>query len=486
MPMTITVGFISLNIRADHFIAECRAAIGDASIVTEGSSKARFEHDFWNQYRGKAAAVFRPISVQDVVAIVKLAAKHHVSLVPQAGNTGLVNGGIPDQSGTQCVLSVERLNAIRHVDPAGDYLVAEAGCILDQVRNTAAESNRLFPLAMGSSGSARVGGNIATNAGGLNVLRYGMMRDLVLGLEVVLPSGEILDCLKPLRKDNTGYDLKQIFIGSEGTLGLITAAALRLVAAPRERVTVWLSIPTPEQAVALFKKFRDEFGELISAFELLCSDGVEIAIQGLENLRRPVLNQAPWHLLVEVAWTFDQGLRQKVEAFLEVILAHQICLDGAIAESEEQRSMMWRVREGQSESASKLGYVLRSDVAVAVAKVPALLNWIEAWKKPLGQRNIRVLPFGHVGDGNLHVNFLIANNQVDGLHDELLDTLHDEVTKLEGSVSAEHGVGREKLGAVTIRKSEVELKLSHKIKNILDPDYIFNPSVVLDNTQALP
>jgi FAD/FMN-containing dehydrogenase len=486
MPMTIMADFISLNIRADHFIAECKAAIGEAHVLTEASAKARFEHDFWNQYQGKAAAVLRPVSVQEVSALVKLAAKHGISLVPQAGNTGLVNGGIPNQSGTQCVLSVERLNAIRHVDPAGDYIVVEAGCILDQVRTTATEYNRLFPLAMGSSGSARIGGNIATNAGGLNVLRYGMMRDLVLGLEVVLPNGEILDCLKPLRKDNTGYDLKQIFVGSEGTLGIITAAALRLVAAPRERVTVWLSIQTPEQAVVLFKKFRDEFGELISAFELLCSEGVEIAIHGLENLRRPVAEKAPWHLLIEVAWTFHEGLRQKVESVLEAILADQLCIDGAIAESDAQRNMMWRIREGQSESASKLGYILRSDVAVAIAKVPALLNWLEVWKPDLAQRDIRVLPFGHVGDGNLHVNFLIAKSQVASLHDELLDTLHDEANRLDGSVSAEHGVGREKLKAVTTQKSAAELALSRKIKTLLDPQNIFNPGVVLEDHEASP
>jgi FAD/FMN-containing dehydrogenase len=476
--------FTFLNIKADHFIAECKAAIGEAYVLTEASAKARFEHDFWNQYQGMALAVLRPDSVQEVSTVVQLAVKHGISLVPQAGNTGLVNGGIPDQSGVQCVLSVERLNTIRHVDPAGDFMVVEAGCILDHLRNVAAEHNRLFPLAMGSSGSSRIGGNIATNAGGLNVLRYGMMRDLVLGLEVVLPNGEILDCLKPLRKDNTGYDLKQLFIGSEGTLGVITAAALRLVAAPRERVTVWLSIQTPEQAVVLFKKFRDEFGELISAFELLGSDGVEIAIQGLQNLLRPVSEEAPWHLLVEVAWTFHEGLRSKVETVLETILGEHLCTDGAIAESEAQRAMMWRIREGQSESASKLGYILRSDVAVAIANVPALLNWLETWKVKLTPRNIRVLPFGHVGDGNLHVNFLIAKNQFANLHDELLDTLHDEVARLDGSVSAEHGVGREKLKAVTQRKSATELTLSRNLKVLLDPQSIFNPGVILENHKA--
>ena len=484
MPMTTMADCIFLNTRAETFIAACRAAIGSANVLTEATDKSRFEHDFWNQYRGRAAAVVRPCTAIEVAQIVTLATTNGVTLVPQAGNTGLVNGGIPDQSGRQIVLSVERLNRIRTVDPAGDYLIAEAGCILDSVQTTAAQANRLFPLAMGSSGSCRIGGNIATNAGGLNVLRHGMTRDLVLGLEVVLPNGQILDLLKSLRKDNTGYDLKQLFIGSEGTLGIITAAALRLVAMPRERVTLWLAVNTPADAVALFKTFRDEFGELISAFELICSDGVEIALSGLQGARRPVAAAYPWHVLVEVAWTFESGLRPRVEAVLEDLISRGLCADGAIAESEAQWANMWRLREGQSESASKLGYILRGDISVAIARIPELLGWITNWQTGLAARNIRVLPFGHVGDGNLHVNFLLAREHDEDLHNELLNALHDEVDRLAGSVSAEHGVGRAKLRAVAQRKPSAASDLARLLKQTLDPQNIFNPGIVLEEKEA--
>ena len=439
----------------------------------------RFEHDFWNQYQGRAAAVLRPGTAAEVAAVVALAARHRVALVPQAGNTGLVNGGIPDQTGTQAVLSVERLNRIRAVDPAGDYLIAEAGCILDAVQNTAAEANRLFPLALGSSGSCRIGGNLATNAGGLNVLRYGMARDLVLGLEVVLPDGAILDLLKPLRKDNTGYDLKQLFLGSEGTLGIITAAALRLAARPRERVTLWLAVDTPERAIALFKTFRDEFGELISAFELLGSEGVEIAVDRLPGVRRPVAAPAPWHVLIELAWTFADGLRLKADAMLERIFAEGLSTDGAIAESEAQRANMWRLREGQSESASGLGYILRSDVAVAIADLPALLHWTGAQQARLQGSGIRVLPFGHAGDGNLHVNYLLPHGSPESLHQELLGALFDKVGQLGGSISAEHGVGRAKRAAVSAQQSATARSLAQRLKHALDPLGLMNPGVVL-------
>lgn len=483
MPMTIMAGCLFLNTRVETLIAECRAAIGLANVLTEAGDKARFEHDFWNQYKGRAAAVFLPATTAQVAAVVALAAKHGVAVVPQAGNTGLVNGGVPDASAEQIVLSVEKLNRIRHVDPAGDYLIVEAGCILENVQKAASDMNRLFPLSMGSSGSCRIGGNLATNAGGLNVLRYGMARDLVLGLEVVLPGGEVLDVLKPLRKDNTGYDLKQLFIGSEGTLGIITAATLRLMARPNERVTLWLAVNTPEDAIALFKSFREAFGELISAFELLYSEGVEIAVEGLSGVRRPVASPSPWHVLIDVAWTFEDGLRPRVETVLEQVIGRGLCEDGTIAETEEQRANMWRLREGQSESARKHGYILRSDVSVAIARTPELLHWALQWQQSLRSRSIRLLPFGHVGDGNLHFNFLIPENSPDSLHHELLDKLYDHIDHLDGSISAEHGVGKAKLEAVTARKSVVARELSLRLKRALDPRNIMNPGVGLDEPE---
>jgi len=468
----------------DSFLAACRAAIGAGHVLTEPAETLRFAHDFWGQYKGRAAAVLRPGSTGEVAAILALASSHGVPVVPQAGNTGLVDGGIPDASGGEVVLSVERLNRIRAIDPAGDYLVAEAGCILDDVQAAAAGAGRLFPLAMGSSGSCRIGGNIATNAGGLNVLRYGMARDLVLGLEVVLQDGSVLDLLRPMRKDNTGYDLKQLFIGSEGTLGIVTAAVLRLMAQPRERVTMWLAVETPDQAVALFRTCRSRFGELISAFEILSSQSVEIAVNGLFGARRPVGEPAPWHVLIDVAWTFAEGLRGQVDAMLEDILSEGLCSDGTVAENEAQRANMWRLREGQSESARAFGYILRSDVSVAIADIPDLLAWTQERQAALVDLGIRVLPFGHIGDGNLHVNFVLPPGSDPDLHGRLLDSLYDKVDQLGGSISAEHGVGRAKREAVLCRKSAAAQDVSRRIKRALDPNGILNPGVVLPPEQG--
>jgi FAD/FMN-containing dehydrogenase len=463
----------------ENFLARCRQAIGPEHVWTDTADTRRFAHDFWDQYQGRAAAVLRPGDTAEVASLLALASAHGVAVVPQAGNTGLVNGGIPDATGSQVVLSVERLDRVRAIDPAGDYLIAEAGCILDDVQAAAADAGRLFPLAMGSSGSCRVGGNLATNAGGLNVLRYGMTRELVLGLEVVLHDGTILDLLSPIRKDNTGYDLKQLFIGSEGTLGVVTAAVLRLMAQPCERATLWLAVQTPESAVSLFRMCRSRFGELISAFEIISSEGVEIAVNGLPGARRPIGQLAPWHVLIEVAWTFAEGLRAQVDAMLEDILGEGLCVDGAVAESEAQRANMWRLREGQSETARAFGYILRSDVAVAIADIPDLLAWTEEQRASLAGQGIRILPFGHIGDGNLHINFVLPPGTDRGLHSGLLEALYERVDRLGGSISAEHGVGRAKRDAVWRRKSAAFRTVSLGIKRALDPDNLLNPGVVL-------
>ena len=463
----------------DSFLAACQRVVGPANVLLRPEDMERFERDVWGQYRGRAAAVLRPGSAQDVAMVVALASEHEIALVPQAGNTGLVNGSIPNPGGDEIVLSVERLNRIRAIDAAGEYLIAEAGCILDDVHAAADAENRMFPLSLGSSGSCRIGGNVATNAGGLNVLRYGMMRDLVLGLEVVLADGTLLDLLNPLRKDNTGYALRQLFIGSEGTLGVITAASLRLFGKPRERVTVWLAIETPEDAITIFKMLRERFGELLSAFELMIADCIDIAAGGLEGVQSPVSAPHPWHLLIEVAWTFEDGLRQRVEAELERIMAAGLCRDGTIAASEAQRANMWRLREGQSEAASKLGYILRSDVSVPIARLPELLHWTTAVQRTLAARGIRVLPFGHVGDGNLHVNYILPEGGGQAMHDSLLSELYDKVDSLDGSISAEHGVGRAKRDAVLARKPAPIRAAERQIKSFFDPQNILNPGVVV-------
>jgi FAD/FMN-containing dehydrogenase len=460
------------------FAEACGAIVGVRHVLTAAEDREPYEADFWRQHRGEAAVVLCPATTAEVAALVALAAAHGVPLVPQAGNTGLVAGGIPDSTGREAVLSLRRLDRVRKVDPAGDYLVAEAGCILETVQNAAAEIGRMFPLSLGAEGSCRIGGNVATNAGGNNVLRYGMTRNLVLGLEVVLADGSVLDLLRPLHKDNTGYDLKHLFIGSEGTLGIITAAVLRLTAMPRERVTMWLSVESLDAAVQLFARLRGAFGDLISACELVSSPGVELVLEQLPGLRRPVAEPHPWHLLVEVAWTFDSGLRERVEAELEQRFAEGRCVDGAVADNEAQRRMMWRIREGQTEAAMQIGDVVRSDVAVAVADIPKLVTRVNAWL-PATAPFATLLPFGHVGDGNLHMNFAVPRDTPPGAKSALLEALFEEVDRLGGSISAEHGVGRLKRDAIARRKSPAALAVMRSLKHALDPATLLNPGVVL-------
>lgn len=463
--------------RIAAFAEACRAAIGEKYVLDAPEDTAAYRSDFWRQHHGRSPYVVRPASTEEVAKVVGLAAKFKVQLVVQGGNTGLVNGSIPDSSGRQVVLSLNRLNAVRAIDTTGDYIVVEAGCILADVQKAAAGGGRMFPLSLGAEGSCRIGGNLATNAGGNNVLRYGSARDQVLGLEVVLADGSIWNGLQTLRKDNTGYDLKQLFVGSEGTLGVITAAALRLVASPRERVTLWLTVAGAEDAITLFARFRSRFGDLISSFELIHTNGVGLAARHLSGTRRPVDDtESPWHVLVELAWTFEHGLQARAEEMLGELFETGLCKDGGMAASEQQRLNMWRVREGQSEAAREVGTVVRSDVSVAIPQIPVLLARIEKFVRQL-DASIVFMPFGHVGDGNLHVNFVVPADGADVLGPKLLDSLFNAVTQLGGSISAEHGVGRTKRTRIAKMKAGASLQLMKLIKNALDPNRVLNAGI---------
>lgn len=460
------------------FIERCAAILGPAGILLDPRAIEPYATDFWRQYRGRAAAVLRPASTAEVAAVVGEAARCRVPLVPQAGNTGLVRGGLPDESGRQVVLSLERMTRIRELDPRGEHIVVEAGCVLETVQREAAAIGRLFPLALGAQGSCRIGGNLGTNAGGVNVLRYGMMRDLVLGLEVVLADGRIWDGLRTLKKDNTGYDLKQLFIGSEGTLGVITAAALELHPAPKDRQTLWLAVDGPRVALDVFELFREKAGEVIASFELLTGFGVEAACRHLPGVRRPLPEPHPWHLLIELSWSFEDGLAEKLERVMEEALAMGLVRDGTRAESEAQRANMWRIREGQSEATRHMGYIVRTDVTVPIGRIPELVERMAAWVAA-SVPEVTLIPFGHVGDGNLHFNFVTPPDRVDELRPQLLERLYDEVTALAGSISAEHGIGRIKREALWRRRSALDRELMARIKRALDPEGILNPGVIL-------
>ncbi|MEZ5845907.1 MAG: FAD-binding oxidoreductase [Geminicoccaceae bacterium] len=462
------------------FVESATKILGPSGVITAADGKEHYLLDFWRQNRGESPAVLRPANTGEVATIVRLASELGVPLVPQSGNTGLVTGSIPDASGEQIVLSLERMSSIRERDPAGDYLVAEAGCVLADIQQAASDMDRLFPLSLGAQGSCRIGGNISTNAGGVNVLRYGMTRQLVMGLEVVLGDGTIWNGLRALKKDNTGYDLKQLFIGAEGTLGIVTAAVLRLFPRPRETQTLWLAIDRPAVAIELLKRFQARFGELITSFELLTGFGVDAAATHLPGVRHPIESCSDWHLLIEVEWSLEEGLLPRIEEIVEEIFAEDLASDGTIAMSEEQRAMMWRIREGQSEATRNMGYIIRSDISVKVRDLPVLIDRARAHYAKSAP-DVTLIPFGHVGDGNLHFNFVAPEDpaRVAELKPAILSDLADLVFALDGSFSAEHGIGRAKCGELVRRKSGIEVAMMRQLKRTFDPKGILNPGVVL-------
>jgi FAD/FMN-containing dehydrogenase len=356
------------------FLDEVARRVGPRGWSTDPERLAPHVAETWGTARGRSQLLLRPGSTAEVAALLALCHAAGVSVVPQGGNTGLVGGGVPDESGAMAILALGRLNRIRAIDPLNDAITVEAGCVLEAVQNAAAGVNRLFPLALGAQGSAQIGGNLSSNAGGIEVLRHGMARALVLGLEVVLADGRVWDGLRALRKDNTGYDLKQLFIGAEGTLGVITAAVLRLVPRPRERQTAFLGVASPEAAVALLALFRERLGETVGAFELMAGPAVELVLRYLPGARLPLPEPAPWYVLVEVAWSFADGLAARLEQALEAAMQQDLVAGGVIAASEAQRKAIWALRENPTDAMAHEGVVLRHDVAVPVSEVPELIE----------------------------------------------------------------------------------------------------------------
>ena len=459
------------------FLDDLRGVLDGPAIVDDAAALAPYLVDFWHLAKGSSPLVLRPKDPSAVQAILRACSVHRVPVVTQSGNTGLVGGNIPDASGRQVVLNLERLNRIRTVAPSGEHLVAEAGCVLTDVQSAALAAGRLFPLSLGAEGSCRIGGNVATNAGGINVLRYGMTRRLVLGLEVVLADGTLWQGLRALPKDNTGYDLKQLFIGSEGTLGIVTAACLALSPLPKERHDLWLAVASPRAGLEVLHLFRERLGETISAFELLADAGVAAAEATFGT--KLVDGRPPWHVLATVAWTFEDGLLAHLEAVLAEAMEQGLVEDGTIAQNETQRAKMWQVREGQSEAMTRMGAVWRSDVAVATDRIPELIERC-AEILPAVRPGIVLFPFGHLGDGNLHVNVLAPAPDGLSLDDRtrLQDALFDVVAAMGGSFSAEHGIGRWKKAALDRLKDPVELALMARLKTALDPENILNPGVI--------
>jgi FAD/FMN-containing dehydrogenase len=443
--------------------------------------QARYATDWSRDLSGRAGAVLRPRTTEDVAALVRYCAEHRLVVVPHGGNTGLVGGATPSAGGNEVVVSLERLNRIREIDAENFSMTAEAGCILASVHAAAAEQDLFFPLQLGAQGSCQIGGNIATNAGGLNVVRYGMMRDLVLGLEVVLPDGQVWHGLRKLRKNNTGYDLRQLFLGSEGTLGIVTAACLKLFPKATQLETAFLAVESPERAVKLFGRARREMSDLLSAFELLPRQGIELALAAAPGQMDPLAAPSPFYVLMEACASGLVPLKPLFERFLELAIEEGLISDGAIAASSAQAAAFWRLRENLIEAQHQRGRHLRTDVSIPISKLAAFLEDTYA---DLGkEEGVIALAYGHLGDGNIHFNALPPQHLSEAERIAVLhrceDIIFRRVDAVDGSISAEHGIGRVKRSAFLERVPPVHLDLLHRIKAAIDPLGTMNPGRVL-------
>lgn len=458
-----------------------KAIVGDAHVLVTESDVAPHLVEWRQLYRGVCACVVKPASTAEVAAIVRLCGKLKTALIPQGGNTGLVGGQIPfDPSAV--VLSLQRMDKVRALDALGNTMVVEAGMTLQAVQEAAAAADRLFPLSLASEGSCRIGGNIATNAGGTAVLAYGNTRDLVLGLEVVLADGRVWNGLRSLRKDNTGYDLKNLFIGSEGTLGIVTAAVLKLFPRPKSQETAFIAVKDPDAALALLDRGLALAGHGLTTFELMPRFGIDIVLKHAPGSRDPLQSAAPWYVLMELSSGSAEPLSPLIEAFLAEGIEAGIILDAALAQSLDQRQGFWRLREAMSEVQSKEGGSIKHDVSVPVHLVPRFLK--EATEAVLKlMPDARPCPFGHMGDGNIHYNISQpagADRQafIDRW-EEVNAAVHGVVARLDGSISAEHGIGFLKREALAEVKDPVELDLMRRVKHLLDPAGLLNPGKVI-------
>ena len=457
-----------------EFLHALASIVGNANVLTGDSDMANHLVDWRKQYRGAAECVLRPADTDQVAAAVKLCAREGVAIVPQGGNTGLSGGSVPVGGPRQIVLSLARMNRIRNVDPLDDSLVAEAGCILAHVQQAAESAGRYFPVSLAAEGSCQIGGIVSTNAGGVNVLRYGNTRDQVLGLEVVLADGSVWNGLRSLRKDNTGYDLKHLFIGAEGTLGIITAAVLKLRTQPAASATAWIGLETPARAVELLARLRERLGECVSAFELVSRRCLEAVLRHAPATPDPLGAPHPWYVLVELedSGTFE-SLQGRLEAALAECAEHGQVRDAAIAASHLQAAALWRIRESIPEAQFAN---VKHDVSVSVSRVPLLIERAEAGLAAAFP-GVQSYIFGHVGDGNLHYN--IGDQSLVPRRAEVNRVVYDVVASLGGSISAEHGIGQLKREEIKRHKQALELDLMRTLKRALDPQGLLNPGKVI-------
>ncbi|GAP35590.1 FAD-binding oxidoreductase [Piscinibacter sakaiensis] len=459
-----------------------RAALGDAQVLCDGDLSA-WELDWRRRWRGKALAVVRPADTAQVAEVLRLCRRHGASIVPQGGNTGLVGGSTPDDSGTQVVLSLARMNRVRAIDPANLTMTVEAGCVLQAAQEAAQAQGLLLPLSLAAEGSCTVGGNLATNAGGTQVLRYGSARDLCLGLEVVTADGEVWDGLAGLRKDNTGYDLRHLFIGSEGTLGVITAATLKLQPQPAAITTAWAAVPDLDAAVALLQRAQARLGAGLTGFEVMNDASLALVRRHFPALPKP-LPPSPWAVLLEQSDTEGEShARTLFEDLLGAALEDGVISDAAVAENLEQSRAMWHLRESIPLAQAEEGPNVKHDISVPVSRIPAFVAATDA-ALSAAYPGVCLIDFGHLGDGNLHYN-VQAPAGADGAaflreHEKAINRqVYDAVRAHGGSISAEHGIGLLKRDVLPDYKSPVALALMARIKQALDPQGLLNPGRVL-------
>jgi FAD/FMN-containing dehydrogenase len=464
-------------------IERLRGAVGAANVLTDGDLSA-WEMDWRKRSRGKALAVVRPASTGEVAAVVRACAAAGTPIVPQGGNTGLVVGGVPDASGREVVLSLTRMNKVRAIDPANLTVTVDAGCVLQNLQQAVEDAGLLFPLSLAAEGSCTIGGNLATNAGGTQVVRYGNTRELCLGLEVVTAQGEVWNGLTGLRKDNTGYDLRDLFIGSEGTLGVITGATMKVYPQPAAKLTAWAAVPSMEAAVTLLGLAHRHLGAGLTGFEVMGQFALSLVMKHYPQLRVPLYDQHPYCVLLENSDTESEAhARGQFERLLEAALDDGCVADAVVAENIAQGKQLWHMREAIPLAQAEEGLNIKHDISIPVSRIPAYCAETDALLKR-DIAGVRLVNFGHLGDGNLHYNVQAPEGGdmqafLREQEERVNDIVYGQVKKFDGSISAEHGIGTLKVAKLPEYKSPVALKMMQAVKQALDPQNLFNPGRVV-------
>lgn len=472
-----------LDARVARLKGAISAAIGPKGIVEDAAQLDSMTRPWRDKWTSEPALVVQPASTREVQAVVQICREHRFPIVPQGGNTGVTGAALCRPGGSEVLLSLRRMNRIREIDVDDDMLIAEAGCVLNDVKDASARAGRLFPLSLGAQGSCMIGGNIATNAGGINALRYGPMRSMVAGLEVVMADGRVWNGLRLLRKDNSGYDLKHLFIGSEGTLGIITAAALKLSGLPVRAVTAMVAVQSPEAALVWFRRVRDAFGTDLTACELIQRACIDVTRRYIPGIVDPLAEIYPWYVLTEVdSLDPDADLEERLNTIFADAYEAQEVLDGAVASSRAQGAELWRLRENIGEAHRQDGVSFKHDISVPVSKVPAFIARADE-ALSAAYPGIRPFSFGHMGDGNIHYNPLQAAGEPAGVWAPRLADInritHDIAIDMGGSITAEHGVGQLRRSELVHYKDALEIQMMQAIKAAMDPEGLLNPGKLL-------